>query len=148
MNGASSSASCTKCVLKNPITQRSLLAVTLIALAGATGCGESSNEVAVEGRVMYRGAPLEKGTLTFFPSKGRPASAPLAEEGEYELGLPPGQYTVTVNVGPDLPPGFREGDPVPPPKIVLPPEYTSRARSRLTATVSDDSDERINFDLK
>jgi hypothetical protein len=148
MNCASSSASCSKRVLKNPITRQSLLAVTLIALAGATGCGESSNEVAVEGRVTYRGAPLETGSLTFFPSKGRPVSASLAEEGEYELALPPGQYTVTVNVGPDLPPGFREGDPVPPPKIVLPPEYTTRAKSRLTAAVRQGDEQPINFELK
>jgi hypothetical protein len=118
----------------------------LVVLAGAAGCRESSNEVAVQGRVTYRGAPLGKGSLTFFPSKGRPASAPLSEEGEYELELPPGQYSVTVNVGTDLPPGFKEGDPVPPPTIVLPPEYTSRARSKLTATVS--KGEPINFDLK
>jgi hypothetical protein len=122
-----------------------LLFIVPVATAG---CGQSSNDVSVQGKVSYRGAPLHKGSVTFFPASGRPVSAALSDGGQYTLELAPGEYAVTVNVGTDLPPGFKEGDPIPPPTIVLPPEYTSRARSKLTATVSKDSDEPINFDLK
>src|SRR5687767_11509641 len=148
MISVSSVTSCSKCFVTNHDVWRPILLLLLVVLAGTAGCGESSNEVSVEGKVTYRGEPLDKGSVMFFPSTGRPAAAALSEGGEYSLELLPGLYTVTVNVGPDLPPGFREGDPVPPPKIVLPPEYTSLVRSRLTATVSDDSDEPIDFDLK
>jgi hypothetical protein len=75
-------------------------------------------------------------------------NAPLGAGGTYSTQLPPGDYTVTVSYTEPLPEGFKEGDPTPKPKFVLPPEYTTRARSKLTATVSEDSGAPINFELK
>jgi hypothetical protein len=148
MNSASSANSCSKDTLTNRHARKWLCVLSIVVIAAVAGCGESSNEVSVEGRVTYRGEPLSKGSVTFFPSSGRPAAAALSEGGEYSLELLPGQYTVTVNVGTDLPPGFKEGDPIPPPKVVLPPEYTTRAKSSLTATVRQGDEQAINFELK
>jgi hypothetical protein len=69
-------------------------------------------------------------------------------QGEYETALTPGEYVAVVDVGAELPPGFKEGDPVPPPKVVLPQQYTVRMKSPLKATVAADQKVPINFDLK
>jgi hypothetical protein len=119
----------------------------LLALC-AVGCRNQSDEVSVEGRVTFRGQPLPNGSVTFYPTVGRPVNAPLGAGGEYSTQLPPGEYAVTVSYTEPLPEGFKEGDPTPRPKFVLPPEYTTRARSKLIATVSEDLDEPINFELK
>jgi hypothetical protein len=112
------------------------------------GCGASSDTVSVSGNVSYRGEPLPGGAITFFPAAGRPVTAPISDDGEYSAELPPGEYVVVVNVSTELPPGYQEGDPLPPPKVVLPPEYTTRVRSTLKATVTADLDEAVDFALK
>jgi hypothetical protein len=148
MNSASSATSCLKHVLIGLGARKLLSLVAAVVLAGATGCGESSDEVSVQGRVTLRGQPLPNGSVTFYPTTGRPVNAPISGDGAYSAQLLPGEYAVTVSYTEPLPEGFTEGDPTPKPKFVLPPEYTTRARSRLTATVSDDSEAPINFDLK
>ncbi len=60
----------------------------------------------------------------------------------------PGDYTATIVVGIEYPKGFKEGDPIPPPKVVLPDEYTTRAKSTLKVTVKVGQNEPIDFDLK
>ena len=60
----------------------------------------------------------------------------------------PGEYTVTVAVGIEYPKGFKEGDPVPAVKIVLPDQYTSRAKSTLKAMVNKGQNAPIDFELK
>jgi hypothetical protein len=115
---------------------------------GFTGCGKKSNGVHVTGRVTYQGNPVSDAVLTLFPATGRPISASLSEQGNYEAELPPGDYVATVNIGTRLPPGYKEGDPLPPPKIVLPDQYTIRAKSTLKATVAADQSGPIDFELK
>jgi hypothetical protein len=148
-----------------PITNRRILTGKLLPvvldgllllLICVPGCGKSSGKAAVRGHVSYRGAPLESASLTFFPASGRP-EATTVSKGEYSIELArqnhwrirtPGEYTAIVLIGIDLPKGYKEGDPVPPPKIVLPEEYTSRAKSPLKAVVSSGQAEPIDFDLK
>jgi hypothetical protein len=133
-----------------PAMQRSpfLLCVVGAVLLSAAGCGESSTTETVSGTVTYRGAPLPNGSVTFFPTSGRPVNVPRASDGAYTAELEPGEYSVTVSYTEPLPPGFKEGDPVPPPKIVLPAEYTTSARSTLKATVTPDHDQPIDFTLE
>jgi hypothetical protein len=78
------------------------------------GCQKSDGSVHMHGHVAYRGQPLTKGAITFFPEKGRPIAAPIPE-GDYAIDLNPGKYTVVVEAGNELPQGFKEGDSVPAP---------------------------------
>jgi hypothetical protein len=114
----------------------------------AAGCGGSSETVSVSGQVSYQGEPVPGGAITFFPAAGRPVIAAISDGGEYSAELRPhGEYVVVVNVGTDLPPGYQEGDPLPPPKIVLPPMYTTRVKSDLRAVVAEGSAQTIDFQL-
>ncbi|MEX2169287.1 MAG: carboxypeptidase-like regulatory domain-containing protein [Pirellulales bacterium] len=121
-----------------------------LALAAliSSGCGPPSEGVEINGAVTYNSQPLTNAAVTFFPVQGRPATAPLDSAGQYTLELAPGDYQVTITVGANVPPGFKEGDVLPPPEIVLPDHYTSRVHTELSATVADDQSEPINFDLK
>src|SRR5215210_5158057 len=113
----------------------------------ADGCKKSSGTIPIHGRVSYRGQPLGASSVTFFPVTGRPVTAP-APQGEYNAELMPGEYTATVAVGIEYPKGFKETDPLPSPKVVLPDTYTERAKSTLKATVKAGQSEPIDFDLK
>jgi hypothetical protein len=127
---------------------RTLCFVTALAAISATGCGDSANTVKVRGHVSYRGEAIANGTVTFFPASGRPVVAPLSGEGEYTAELTPGEYVVAIMIGATIPEGYKEGDPLPRPKITLPDEYTVRAKSSLKASVTAGQSEPINFDLK
>ncbi len=122
--------------------------IVAILISGITGCGKSIGDVSVHGLVSYRGEPLSSASLTFFPESGRPITAPISDQGEYDLKLLPGNYSVIVNVGAPLPPGFKEGDPVPPPKIVLPPQYTTQVKTPLKIVVGEESEGPTNFEIK
>ncbi len=125
------------------------VALSLVLLTvGVLGCGKKSDVVVVRGRATYRGEAIARGAATFFPATGRPITAAISEEGDYTAELPPGEYTVIVNLGFTPPPGFKEGDPMPKPKFVLPPEYTTRAKSRLTASIKPGQDQPIDFALE
>lgn len=115
---------------------------------GGAGCGAESSMVGVSGKVVHQGQSLPGGSVTFFPTAGRPVNAPLSTEGAYSVELEPGEYVVTVNYTEPLPAGFKEGDPLPSPKFVLAPEHSIRARSTLKATVAADQSEPIDFQLK
>jgi hypothetical protein len=118
-----------------------------ILLISAHGCMKSSDGVPVRGHVSYRGDPLASAGITFFPANGRPVTAAVTQ-GDYAIEVVPGDYTVVVNVGSELPPGYKEGDPVQPPKVVLPDEYSERAKSTLKASVKAGQSEPIDFNLK
>jgi hypothetical protein len=123
-----------------------LSCVVAVLTLSVVGCGESSNTVQVSGRVTYHEEPLTNAALTFFPQTGRPVTAPLSEQGKYAVPLSPGKYTVVVSVSTVLPPGFKEGDPMPEPGFVLPDEYTTRSKTKLTASVEPGA--RQSLDLK
>lgn len=111
------------------------------------GCGKSSTTVAVHGRVLFRGEPLTSGSVTFFPARGRPGNAPLSADGNFNIKVEPGEYIVTVSASEPLPPGFKEGDPMPKPKFVLPDQYTTRTKSTLKVTVTSDISSPLEFKL-
>ncbi len=69
----------------------------LLVLAVAAGCGPGRGKVS--GRVLFRGAPLPGGVVTFRPADARqnPVSAPIDEEGHYEAVLPVGEVAVSID---------------------------------------------------
>jgi hypothetical protein len=134
-------------VANNNTTVLPVLMLISLLTVHVTGCKKPSGTIRVHGRLSYQTQPLDSAAITFFPATGRPTNAP-APHGEYATELAPGDYTVVVEVGTPYPPGFKEGDPIPPPKFVLPDEYTTRARSTLKATVKAGEDKPIDFDLK
>ena len=119
----------------------------LLLTMAAPGCRKSTGGVAIHGHVSFQGEPLANAALTFFPASGRPVTASVVQ-GEYATELAPGEYTAVVDLAVELPTGFKEGDPLPPPKIVLPEEYTSRRKSTLKATVKAGQSETIDFAMK
>jgi hypothetical protein len=121
--------------------------VLFLLIVSAGGCKKAAETVPVHGHITYRGEPLAASSVTFFAVTGRPVTA-ASPQGEYATELMPGDYTVIVSVGIEYPKGFKEGDPVPAPKVVLPDEYTSRAKSTLKATVKAGQSEPIDFELK
>lgn len=125
-----------------------ILLLVAVVVAGISGCGNPSNTVSVSGRISYQGNPLTNGAVTFFPQSGRPVIESISATGDYTAELPPGEYTVVINVAADRPAAYKEGDIVPPPKFVLPDQYTTRAKSTLKATVAPGQAEPINFELK
>lgn len=124
------------------------VALAAMLMTSTPGCREETSGVSVHGHVSYRQQPIENGTLTFFPAVGRPIHASLASGGKYTVDLEPGDYRVVVNISAELPEGWKEGDPVPPPKILLPAEYTTRAASTLQVTVVEGHPDPIDFNLE
>lgn len=142
---------CRICFARCGYITGNLQSVTLLGLIFlqicALGCSKSSGKVSVHGHVSYRGEALASAAVTFFPANGRPESASITN-GEYATELSPGEYSAIVVIGMNPPKGYKEGDPIPPPKVSLPEEYTSRAKSTLKATVKAGQREPIDFDLK
>jgi hypothetical protein len=130
--------------------RRRLLAAgcTLLLLTiGLEGCKKSTGAVPIHGNVSFRGQPLANASLTFFPKSGRPIAAPI-DQGQYATEILPGEYSATVSVAIEIPKGYQEGQPLPPPKVVLPEEYTVANKSTLKATVNAGQSEPIDFELK
>jgi hypothetical protein len=87
----------------------------------------------------------------FHPESGHPVSVGIDQAGSYAAELPSGNYRVAVNAaGVEVPPGWKEGDPAPPPpKLILPPEYSQRARTVLQLSVSGNEEQQTaDFLLK
>ena len=122
------------------------LAAVIFSLLTAAGCKKSDGKVPVHGSVSFRGQPIDRASLTFFSEQGRPEGTAV-EDGAYSTALAAGDYTVVILIGRDLPPGYKEGDPIPPPKVVLPDEYSSRLKSPLKASVNVGQSEPIDFSL-
>lgn len=81
------------------------LLLLMFALVGLlSGCSEGRPErVAVSGRVMIDGAPLQHGSVQFVPAEGRLAGGSLDDQGHFVLtcyekddGVIPGKYKVRV----------------------------------------------------
>lgn len=70
-------------------TSTSLLgAAVLVMTAALTGCGEGRPLAHVEGQVLYKGKPLEFGSVTFQPAGGQPARADIGPDGKFVLTTP------------------------------------------------------------
>ena len=126
---------------------RTYVWIGLLAVIGIAGCKKSDGTVPVHGHLTLKGQPVANATLTFYPQSGRPVSAAV-DQGQYSTRLLPGDYTATVALAIELPKRSLENEPVPPPKNVLPEEYTTENKSTLKRTIKSDQSEAIDFDLK
>ncbi len=125
-------------------------ALLLVALSALSGCGGSVATNTVSGKATYRGEPLAGGSVTFHPDKGQPTIAAIDSTGSYTVELPLGEYRVAVYAaGVKVPEGWKDGDPSPPPpKLVLPSEYSTRAKTKLHITVTGSGTQTEDFILK
>jgi hypothetical protein len=135
------------CLFAKLLSYRRAVWLSVVVAVAVCGCGHKGSGVPVHGNVSYRGTPLTRTLITFFPASGRPVGT-LITDGKYAAELPPGDYVVQLTVSVDVPAGYKEGDPLPPVRYSLPAEYTTRAKSTLKATVKEGQTEPIDFDLK
>jgi hypothetical protein len=136
-------------------TSFSLLAVLLLSMTVAAGCGTKGDETAiVRGKVTYNGKPVPNGTVNFNPDvPGPTATGDIQPDGSYTLGTyKPGDgavigtHSVVIVAMQDQAGALPEQrSPTPPP--IVPMKYTSPATSDLKAQV-ERKENTINFDLK
>lgn len=122
-------------------------------LVGLSGCG-GVYESSVSGIVTLDSTPITRGTVTFKPANSGPSAyGQIGQNGEYELrtgreiGIPPGQYLVTVVA--NEPPPLKQtasGGPPPPGPPITPAWYRSPDLSGLTFNVEPGSND-INLEL-
>ena len=116
-----------------------MLFVWPVGLAILSGCGDSPQQTSVRGTVSYQGNPLDHGSVRFFGVDGRPVGSVIQVNGSYQIDLLPGEYQVSVSSPPKLPPGYKEGDRLPPDPSVVPARYTQPNSSGLSTTVVKES---------
>lgn len=124
------------------------LCIALGFVSAIGGCG-GTYESTVSGIVTLDGTPLNRGRVTFYPTtSGPPCIGRIDEQGHYELstgrevGLPPGEYAVTVvaNEPPKQSKSDRGGPP-PAGKLITPPWYKTKQQSGLQELVEPGSNE-------
>jgi hypothetical protein len=123
------------------------LALVLIALAWAAGCGRSGPKNSVSGKVLLEGRPVA-GTVAFIGPDGKEALAPINPDGTYTVANPPaGQVRIVVrgilgvggaaNLPPEVEKLMPAGAPAPAAKAgVPPPERYATPDSGLTFNVT------------
>jgi hypothetical protein len=120
-----------------------LVAVLGLSLAG---CGGGHPATAgVEGKVLYRGKPLEFGAVMFQPAAGPPASGQIQRDGTFRLstygsndGAVLGAHKVSVSCLESQSPTAPPPDPNVEPglgKPLIPAKYLNPETSGLTAEV-------------
>jgi hypothetical protein len=134
------------------------LATALAACFVLVGCGR---QPAVKGKVSVRGAPLNKGTVTF-RSGDLVRGATISGDGTYTIPeCPPGQYKVTVEVpsykfapnnhavpkSAEMPGKVVPQDPPSPPAVAIDAKYRDLNQSGLSFTISSDA-QNIDIELK
>ena len=142
--------------MSNRITRA--FAMLTLCSAASCGCGEKSDRPAtlpVQGKVTYKGVPISKGTITFQPDSGQPATGEFQSDGTYRLstftkddGALPGHHQVMIianDADPTLMPGSSPG--YKPPKELVPTKYSKLETSGLAADVAKDKP-TFDFDLK
>lgn len=125
------------------------IAALVCSLALVAGCGGEA-VTAVEGQVTYEDQPLTHGVITFYRPEAKPISGSIMPDGNYEVGLPPGEYAVTVKSPPTALTGLKEGEAGSvPPQAGIPTFYGRRTSSGLSAQVPEgEATTQIDFDLK
>jgi hypothetical protein len=125
------------------------------ALAVLAGCDRGPTLVPVTGKVLYKGKPLEFGSVMFQPSSGQPAVGEIHADGTFTLstfgpndGAVVGSHKVRIACYESQNPSAVKG-----PgeqslgKLLIPMKYTLFDQSGLTAEVREDRTEPFVFEL-
>ncbi|RIK80919.1 MAG: hypothetical protein DCC67_08750 [Planctomycetota bacterium] len=120
----------------------------MAAVALSLGCGNGGGDATVTGTITYNGAAPASGVIGFVQSGAPPKIATIQPGGAYQAKLPPGQYQVRIDAPPPLPEGWQEGQPIPQsgPRVV-PEKYANFTTSGLTATISAEPQQQVDFKL-
>lgn len=114
--------------------------------ANLAGCGGDPNIIPVTGQITLDGSPLANAEVTFTPSKFQAGSSmgTTDENGNYELfhtvdqkGAYFGSHIVSISKDETSSRGVLQ---------IVPPNYNRK--SKLTAEVSQDGPNEIDFDLE
>jgi hypothetical protein len=127
-----------------------LAAATSVAVVGCGGAYDAT----VSGVVTLDGQPVPRGTVAYSPTQSGPSAyARIEDDGSYtlrtgrEVGLPPGDYQVTViSNETSAESQTKLGGPPPPGKQITPLWYRTRATSGLKFTV-EPGDNEFNLEL-
>jgi hypothetical protein len=118
------------------------IAPLYIALGLLAGCGNPLGRYAISGTVTVDGAPLTKGNISFQPTENQPTSSgAVVAGGKFSIprdsGLAVGKYRVVVNAavpgteGKAVLPDAQPGDPPPPAKELIPPEWNTASQHTI-----------------
>jgi hypothetical protein len=134
------------------MTRRTLLAAALCCLA-AMGCRPAVEQLApVNGKISYRGRPLQGGTVVFIPDAARGTNGNLAVadiqlDGTFVLktndafGAVPGHHRITISWSQPTAPGVA-------PQSYLPLKYRDPQQSGLTCEVLANKTNAIELQLQ
>lgn len=141
--------------MKNSSSCAAATVCLLLAAIVLAGCDDGRVPLApVSGTVTYKGKPLHTGTVTFIPDPTGPyASGEINSDGTYTLmtyedgdGAPVGNHRVMI-VAHEPASGLPE-DPNTDAMLLIPEKYGSDRKSGLTASVGDQDENVIDFDLE
>ncbi len=120
----------------------------LLGLVVLAGCGRAAGPPTypVSGRVLYRGEPLQRGTVLFVPENGPAAGATIGADGTFSLRAVAGKHQVGVTSVPEPPPGVEPEHYFAPP--LIPAQYSPPHSSGLSAEVQPGGDNRVTFELQ
>ncbi len=136
------------------------LSFACLFLLAITGCSPSNPRREVSGKVLFKGAPLDHGTITFNPLGGGKEGVPTTKEGaaiengEYkilaEMGLTPGKYQVIISSGDNIDPSNPDGMPGPSGNYVskdrIPAAYNTASKQEVE--VKDTPPNVFDWDIK
>lgn len=144
----------------SPTHSRVGLAVGVLVLGAAVGCGDRPELAPVSGSVTLNGKPLDFGVVLFAPKKGVPAQGEIQPGGAYSMaslqpgdGASIGPHEVSVLCFQGHDPKVRGGKPVgevPLGASLIPIKYTRSGMSGLTVDVPPEglSDFKIELSSK
>lgn len=129
-----------------------------VALITIGGCGWGELPMAaVEGKVLYRGEPLQFGNVIFQPQEGPPAQGRIQSDGTFRLstqhrgdGAVLGNHRVSISCNEVQRPNNVSLQSTPEPGVgrsLIPRKYVTFASSGLTAKV-EKTNEPFIFDLR
>ena len=134
---------------------RRFLRMSAFATLLLVGCDRGPQLVPVTGKVLYNGAPLEFGSVTFQPRSGQPAQGEIQSGGTFSLstfrpndGAVIGSHKVRVacyesqRPSATKSPGEQSLG-----KLLIPTKYTLFDQSGLTAEVRADDNQAFVFEL-